>query len=89
MNKDISQQHKQTFEAIKNIDSNDNEFWYARALAKTLSYAEYRNFLPVIKKAEMACKASGQTIADHFVQVHEEISHGKKATRKYAEVDDK
>ena len=49
MSKDINQQHKETFEAIKKIDSHGNEFWYARTLAKVLDYAEYRNFFPVIK----------------------------------------
>lgn len=71
------QLHHQTFEEIKQIDSDGNEFWYARALAKVLDYAEFRNFLPVIEKAMKACENSNQTIDDHFVEVHEMITLGK------------
>lgn len=72
-----------TFESIKQTDDFGNEFWYARALAKLLDYAEYRNFIPVIEKAKVACKKSGYSVSDHFVEVHEEIRHGKGATQSY------
>jgi len=72
-----------TFESIKQIDNDGNEFWYARALAKILDYAEYRNFLPVIQKAKIACEKSGQNVIDHFVETHEEIQHGKGAKQGY------
>ena len=72
-----------TFESIKQIDNDGNEFWYARALAKILDYAEYRNFLPVIQKAKIACENSGQNVIDHFVETHEEIQHGKGAKQGY------
>lgn len=72
-----------TFESIKRTDDFGNEFWYARALAKVLDYAEYRNFTPVIDKAKIACEKSGYDINDHFVEVHEEIIHGKGATKSY------
>lgn len=75
------QLHHQTFEEIKQIDNEGNEFWYARALAKVLDYAEFRNFLPVIEKAMKACENSGQNSDDHFVQVHEMVTIGSGAQR--------
>ena len=72
-----------TFESIKQTNDFGNEFWYARALARILDYAEYRNFLPVIEKAKIACEKSGYDVIDHFVDVHEEIIHGKGATKLY------
>jgi DNA-damage-inducible protein D len=72
------------FELIKEFDKKGNEFWGARKLAKILEYTEYRNFLPVIQKAKAACKNSKQLISDHLVQYHEEISHGKGASKFYA-----
>lgn len=83
MKKEISTEtlHHQTFEEIRQIDNEGNEFWYARALAKVLDYAEFRNFLPVIEKAMRACENSGQDIDDHFVEVHEMVPIGSGAQR--------
>ena len=81
MNKVISQQQNQTFEAIKNLDTNGNEFWYARVLAKTLDYADFRNFLKVIDKAKIACEASGNKALDHIVEINEMVQIGSGATR--------
>jgi DNA-damage-inducible protein D len=83
MNSPIEKTHYQTFEDIKQVGIKGNEFWYARALAKILDYAEFRNFLPVIKKAKIACEQSGQSADDHFVETHEEIQHGKGAKKEY------
>ena len=33
-----------SFEDIKHIDENGNEFWLARELQKVLEYKEWRNF---------------------------------------------
>jgi len=79
MNNELNQ--NQTFEGIKNIANNGNEFWYARALAKTLDYADYRNFLKVIDKAQIACEASGNKALDHIVEVNEMVQIGSGATR--------
>lgn len=78
----ISEQlHHQTFEDIKQFDSNGNEFWYARALAKVLDYADFRNFVTVIEKAKKACDNSGQSTADHIVEVTEMVPIGSGAQR--------
>ncbi|MDD5373762.1 MAG: DNA damage-inducible protein D [Sulfurimonas sp.] len=78
-----SHQSHQTFEDIKQLDSNGVEFWYARALAKVLEYSDFRNFIKVIDKAKEACANSGFEVADHIVEVNEEIEHGKGAKSSY------
>jgi len=78
-----SYESHQTFEDIKQVDSNGTEFWYARALAKVLEYSDFRNFIKVIDKAKEACVNSGFEVADHIVEVNEEIEHGKGAKNSY------
>lgn len=78
---EIEQKHHQTFEQIKQVNDCEQEFWSARELGKALEYAEYRNFIPVIEKAMVACQNSGQAISDHFVEVHEMIKLGKGGKR--------
>ncbi len=81
MKKDIEELHHQTFEEIKQTDSDDNEFWYARALAKVLDYTDFRNFIKVIEKAKEACKNSGQEVTDHIVEVNEMVKIGSNTQR--------
>ncbi|WP_188507895.1 DNA damage-inducible protein D [Parapedobacter pyrenivorans] len=81
--------HLQTqsiFEQIKQVDTDGNEFWKARTLAKVLGYLEYRNFKPVITKAKEACKNSNQDVLDHFVQFHEMVKIGSGAIRKVEDI---
>lgn len=58
---------EKTFEEIKHIDENGNEYWYARELMTTLGYKDWRYFDSVIEKAKLACENSNITILDHFV----------------------
>ena len=69
------------FESIKHVDENGIEFWTSRGLYKILEYIEYRNFLPVIEKAKIACKNSGQKIENHFVDINEMVNIGSGAER--------
>jgi DNA-damage-inducible protein D len=69
------------FEEIKKTDDSGNEYWSARDLAKVLEYLEFRNFKPVIKKAQQACKMSNQPVENHFVQMHEMVKIGSRAER--------
>lgn len=78
----IEERHHKTFEEIKQTNEIGTEFWSARKLGKILNYAEYRNFIPVIEKAKIACKQSGHMVADHFVEVHDMIELGKGGIRK-------
>ena len=76
----IPQPH-QTFEDIKHLDEQGNEFWYARALAKVLDYSDFRNFVTVIDKAFNALEQSGMNASDHIGEVTEVIEMGKGAQK--------
>ena len=71
-----------TFEIIKHIDEEGREYWYGRELGKILQYGEYRKFLPVIKKAIIACANSDYKVSDHFVQMDVMVDIGSRAKRK-------
>ena len=86
MNKSLVETtHHETFESLKQ-EENGCEFWSARKLSKVLEYLEYRNFLPVIKKARDACKNSGYNVSDHFVDIHEMVEIGSKTKRKISDI---
>lgn len=78
--------HHQTFESIKHLDEEDNEFWLARQLSKVLEYSEYRHFQPVIERAKEACKNSGQPVANHFEDILEMVGIGSGAKREISDV---
>lgn len=71
----------QTFEDIKHLTDEGQEFWYARELQLVLEYTEWRNFESVIEKAKIACEISGNNIMDHFVSVNKMVGIGSGAER--------
>lgn len=86
MKKDLVEvTHHQTFESLRQ-EEEDCEFWSARKLAKALEYNEYRNFLNVIEKAKEACKNSGHTIDNHFVDINEMVDIGSGGQRSISDV---
>ncbi len=85
MTDNLSKQHQTTFDAIRQQDTEGNEFWLARPLAKVLDYSQYRHFLPVLERAREACRNSGQNVADHMEDVLTMVEIGSGAQR---EVDD-
>ena len=82
----IGTQHTETFESIKHLDDNGNEYWLARQLCHVLGYSVYRNFLPVIGRAVEACENSGNQSDDHFEEIFNTINIGKGAIRKTLDV---
>ena len=66
----------ETFEDIKHIDENGNEFWYARELQKVLDYKEWRKFEGVIEKAKKACENSSISALEHFVGADKIVKAG-------------
>ncbi len=76
----IAAEYKQ-FEDIKYTDGNGMEFWYARELAPTLEYTEWRNFSKVIDKAMLSCQNSGFECADHFVEINKMVRLGSGSER--------
>ena len=85
-NKQIATQHHATFEGIRQVDENGNDFWQARALGKVLDYSEYRHFLPVVDRAREACNNSGQPVDDHFEDVLAMVEIGSGAFRELPDV---
>jgi DNA-damage-inducible protein D len=64
--KKIADQHHATFENIRHVDADGNEYWLARELADVLDYSQYRHFLPVVERAKEACRNSGHPVRDHI-----------------------
>lgn len=71
-------------EKLDNIKHSDgiSEYWLARELCVALGYAEWRNFVLVIKKAIMLCEQNGAKAEEHFVPQNEMITLAKGAQRK-------
>ncbi len=84
--KHIVEQPHVSFESIRQFDSNGNEFWLARQLARVLEYSEYRHFLPVIERARIACEQSRQPVVDHFEDVLGMVEIGSGAQREVEDV---
>ena len=70
-----------TFERIKRVNSEGQESWSARDLARVLEYLNFRNFQPVIEKAKEACAKSGHAVADHFAEMRNMVGIGSGAQR--------
>ena len=73
-----------TFDNIKHIDDNGNEYWSARELQKVLDYTEWRKFNLVINKAIQSCISSNNNKLDHFVGTDKMVDIGSKTRRKIA-----
>lgn len=61
--------NNKTFEDIKHIDEDGNEFWYARELMQGLEYSSWDKFKNIIKKAMIACENSQVPVEQCFFQV--------------------
>ena len=78
---DIVNYNEQTFESIKHINENGQEFWYARELQIALDYSQWRRFSETIERAKTACKKSGNDIEEHFAEVGKTIEMPKNARK--------
>ena len=72
----VTEYSEATFENIKHVDEDGNEFWYARELQKVLEYKEWRNFSKVIEKAKEACEKAENVEISHFVDVNKMVRGG-------------
>lgn len=81
----IGNNTENSFDSIKQIDANGNEFWYARDLQAILEYTKWDNFLNVIEKAKIACQNSELSISDHFADVGK-IVHVGVANREIQDI---
>ena len=77
----IEEYKEKTFEDIKYIDDNGNEYWSARELMIALEYKRWDKFNNVIDSAKVACEKSNNMVDDHFSQVGKMVKIGSNATR--------
>ncbi len=82
---EISIYNEQTFESIKHINEEGQEYWLARELQPVLEYAQWRRFADAIERAKLACENSGFEVEDHFADAGKMVEIGSGAER---EVDD-
>ena len=73
---------EKVFDEIRHVDEFEHEYWYARELMSMLGYNKWENFHKVIKKAMIACEASGKEIVDHFPEVRKMVTIGSDTSRK-------
>ncbi len=79
--------HASPFDAIRHVDEQGNEYWSARELARVLGYAtNYRNFQRAIKKAEEACRNTGEETSNHFAHMRKMVTLGSKAQRQIEDI---
>ncbi len=78
---DLEKAHYQTFNKIKKINEDNQEFWHARDLQKVLDYSRWEKFKIVIQKAIRACKNSNQPSQNHFHQVVKMVQIGSATMR--------
>ena len=85
MNKMLSPQGAQSFEALKLTNEHGAEYWSARDLQGMLGYGQWRRFEDAIKRAMTSCETSGNNADYHFAGAGKMIEVGKGGLR---EVDD-
>ena len=73
----IDNYNETIIEKIKQVDEYGNEYWKARDLMSLLEYSKWENFHNVIKRAMLACKASGNDVNYCFPEVRKSIISGK------------
>ena len=82
----ISKQHQATFDGIRHLNNDGNEYWLARELARVLEYSQYRHFLPVLERAREACRNSKQRAEDHMEDILTMVEIGSGAQREVEDV---
>ena len=85
MKKELVSELFEKFENAK-IEINEVECWSARVLQDIFNYTDWRNFVKVIDKAKISCKASENVIPDHFVDINKMIGLAKGATREIQDI---
>lgn len=66
MSTELQKYSEKTFEDIKHINENGQEYWLARELQPVLEYARWENFSKAIDRAKAACENTGYAVDDHF-----------------------
>ena len=74
------------FDAIRHLDDDGREYWFARELFPLLGYSTWQRFTSVLIRAKEACKSLKINESDHFNGVVKMIEAGKGAQRKIEDV---
>ena len=82
MSNEILKYSEQTFESIKHINEDGQEYWLARELQPILKYTQWRRFAEAVDRAKIACQNSGIDPDQHFADVGKMITLGHGAVRK-------
>lgn len=77
---------KLAFDEIVHMTDDGVEYWYAREIQSALGYLKWDKFQNVIEKAKSACKSSGNSVQDHFLQTGKMVSIGSGAERKIEDI---
>ena len=67
---------------IKKIDEYGVEYWEARELMPLLDYSDWKNFEPIISKAQKACINSEQAVENHFSEIGKMVEIGSGSQRR-------
>ncbi len=62
------------------------ECWSARDLQEIFNYAEWRNFLKVVEKAQLACGNAGEDTSNHFVGFNKMVKLGSGSERQIEDI---
>ena len=73
------------FDAIRHLDDDGREYWFARELYPLLGYSRWQRFQAVIEKAKTACKSLKINESDHFTNLGKMVDLGSGSSR---EIDD-
>ena len=74
-----------SFEALKQNNLHDAEYWSARDLQPLLGYSQWRRFEQAIERAITSCNASGNSSDHHFAGAGKPIAGGKGAVQVVAD----
>jgi len=83
----VTNQHHQTFEGIRQQTDEGRDYWSARDLQPILEYSRWDKFKPVVLKAIKACETSGIDASDHFPRVGKMVKIGSGAERYVVDYD--
>ena len=86
LSKYIFSSYTSSFDSIKQLDDEGNEYWYARDLQGILEYSEWRNFYKIIEKSKNACEASGHVAQSEFVDVNKLVDVGANLQRSIQDI---
>lgn len=81
MGGELERTHHVTFESLRHVDDEGNEYWLARELMPVLEYETWRSFKAVIAKAITAAEQVDVPANDHFAEVGKMVRLGSAAER--------